>query len=142
MDNDLKTSVEWQRLCPSPKVIGFEGWNGEDQWQNVEMSYLEYQQRVFLSTCAFISLSPSIRVIPEYGTPGGLVSGTELLTQILERDARTSQIMANTAVMSPPDFLGLLHDVPAPSRTDPQIISSAERKRIREQIERLCGDRE
>jgi hypothetical protein len=144
MDNDLKTSIEWQRLCPSPKVIGFEGWNDGDQWQNVEMSYLEYQQRVFLSTCAFISLSPP--PLPHQfqitTAPANILQQmSEQMSEHMARDARVSQQMARQALMNTPDFLGLLQEVPAPSRQDPQIFSDAERKKIKEAIERLCVDR-
>jgi hypothetical protein len=50
----LKTSEEWQKEYPNPKVYDPDGWdrkNWQYSWYEEKISYEEYQNRIVYSTC-------------------------------------------------------------------------------------------
>ena len=57
MDDELKTSVEWQKLYPNPLVLDPDGWNRDDrfafEWYEELITFDEYKNRVYASTCKF-----------------------------------------------------------------------------------------
>jgi len=54
MINEIKTSEEWQKQYPNPRVLDPDGWdrtNFFQSWHVEKISYEEYQKRVMVSTC-------------------------------------------------------------------------------------------
>lgn len=50
----LRTSEEWQKLLPNPKVLDPDGWdraNFDHSWNEEKISRQEYEDRLIQSTC-------------------------------------------------------------------------------------------
>ena len=52
-----RTSNEWQRIYPSPKVIDPDGWHRDErfdyEWYQELITVEKYKSRVYASTCSF-----------------------------------------------------------------------------------------
>jgi len=56
MEKSLKSSEEWQKEIPYPKVLDPDGWdrvNFLQSWYGEQISLFEYNKRVSESTCMF-----------------------------------------------------------------------------------------
>lgn len=54
LDTILKTSEEWQKEYPNPKVLDPDGWdrgNWDFSWKEEKITIEEYKNRLMTSTC-------------------------------------------------------------------------------------------
>jgi hypothetical protein len=57
-DGELKTSEQWQKEHPSPKIIDPDGWdrvNFQWSWYQERITWMEFQYRLIESTCQWAS---------------------------------------------------------------------------------------
>ena len=53
-EEDLKTSNEWQKIIPEPRVLDPDGWdrrNFQYSWYEEKITLSEYNKRLLISTC-------------------------------------------------------------------------------------------
>ena len=54
IEEELKTSNDWQKLIPDPKVLDPDGWdrrNFQYSWYEEKITLSEYNKRLSISTC-------------------------------------------------------------------------------------------